>query len=674
MLCPQDLDALKKFSGYVSTTESRRIKLQTTRSPNFLGLNQNIGLWPLSGYGHDSIIGIVDSGIWPEKPSFSDRGMSEIPSRWKGECENATDFNSTMCNRKLIGARHFSKGIFAEDPDAEIPINSPRDTIGHGTHCASISSGGYVESAAYGGYGLGVARGAAPNSRIAVYKAYFSDGKGSEIGTSADILAAINQAIVDGVDVLSLSIGEEGTFYEKLLAAGTFSAMRKGIFVSMAAGNDGDFPNDFPWVLNVGAGTIDREFGGTVLLSNGGTIQGQSMYTGEALLSEIPLIDLKTCQDAHEVHKYRSKIVVCQPQGNLSIDELRDLVFMVKGVRGAVFIANFIDYDDVIKTRYPALFVTPRDGKTILEYTRTSPNPTARMVFGETRIDTKPSPEVAGFSSKGPSLNCPLVLKPDILAPGENILVSWSPYYWAGDVESMETYGWFRFSSGTSMAAPHAAGIGAMLRVAHPDWSPAAIRSAMLTTADVVDNIGEPIKDVESGGRNANPFEMGCGHLNPNRAVDPGLIYNASAQDYINLLCAMNDIREQIFAVVGSFGFDCGNSSSDLNYPSFMVLYEPDDGVDSLIWEFKRRVTNVVDGGSRYKAFVTAPKDSNVTVSPNFLEFNSKNEEQTYTLILRYAGAKNGTVTFGHLKWAQENGNHTVSSLIAISQKNYRSG
>ncbi|CAI9111890.1 OLC1v1012224C1 [Oldenlandia corymbosa var. corymbosa] len=133
-------------------------------------------------------------------------------------------------------------------------------------------------------------------------------------------------------------------------------------------------------------------------------------------------------------------------------------------------------------------------------------------------------------------------------------------------------------------------------------------------------------------------------------------------------------MRDQIFAVVGSFGFDCGNSSSDLNYPSFMVLYKLDDRVDSLIWEFNRRVRNVVHGASRYKAFVTAPKDSNVTVSPNILEFNHKNEEQAYTVIVTHAGAKNGTVTFVHLTWVQENGNHTVSSLIAVSQKNYRSG
>ncbi|XP_071916148.1 subtilisin-like protease SBT3 [Coffea arabica] len=163
----------------------------------------------------------------------------------------------------------------------------------------------------------------------------------------------------------------------------------------------------------------------------------------------------------------------------------------------------------------------------------------------------------------------------------------------------------FNLISGTSMACPHGAGIAALLKCAHPDWSPAAIRSAMVTTANPLDNTGNPIRQI-NGFTNpiASPLSMGAGQVNPNSALDPGLIYDATAQDYIELLCSINYTRKQIRTITRS-SYNCSKASSELNYPSFVSLYTY--GTNASTQKFERIVTNVGDGAATYKAKVTPP-------------------------------------------------------------------
>ncbi|RWR73337.1 subtilisin-like protein protease SBT1.7 [Cinnamomum micranthum f. kanehirae] len=205
-------------------------------------------------------------GIWPESESFNGRGMLPVLERWKGVChvcENGTYFNSSLCNRKLIGARSFSKGLKAADENlsATIDYDSPRDLFGHGTQTSSTAAGAYVSGADYYGYAEGTAKGVAPGAWVAMYKVvYYTE---TEDIAATDVLAAMDQAIADGVDIMSLSLGfKQSPYYSDVIATSALSAIEKGIFVACAAGNDGEAMNSThngaPWIATVGASTIDR--------------------------------------------------------------------------------------------------------------------------------------------------------------------------------------------------------------------------------------------------------------------------------------------------------------------------------------------------------------------------------------------------------------------------------
>lgn len=316
--------SIADFPGVIRVIPNRIHKLHTTRSWDFLGLHSHDGknLLSESKMGEDVIVGVIDSGkdtvkyyslfnqwdfewidktdnagIWPESKSFTDEGMSAIPSRWNGHCQHGESFNSTNCNKKLIGARWFIKGFAAQ---LKKPINttesgeflSPRDGIGHGTHTASTAAGRLVENVSYRGLAAGVARGGAPRSRLAIYKVCW---KISGIGCSdADLLKAFDQAIHDGVDVLSVSIGYQVPLFPYVkqdgIAIGSFHAVAKGITVVCSAGNEGPFSqtveNTAPWIINVAATTIDRAFPTAITLGNNHTLLVMtSLITPEVLSS-----------------------------------------------------------------------------------------------------------------------------------------------------------------------------------------------------------------------------------------------------------------------------------------------------------------------------------------------------------------------------------------------------
>ncbi|XP_045810292.1 subtilisin-like protease 1 [Trifolium pratense] len=244
-LTTEEAKALEKKEEVLSTRPEKIFSLHTTHTPSFLGLRQNQELWQNSNLGKGIIIGVLDTGIYPLHPSFSDEGMPSPPAKWKGRCEFTGE---ATCNNKLIGARNLVKSAIKEPPF---------ENFFHGTHTAAKVAGRFVEDASVFGNAKGVAAVMATNAHIAMYKVCAS---GTWECYESSILAAMDIAIEDGVDVLSLSLSLDSSvsFFEDPIAIGAFAATQKVVFVSCSAANSGPEYStpSATWIFTMGASTI----------------------------------------------------------------------------------------------------------------------------------------------------------------------------------------------------------------------------------------------------------------------------------------------------------------------------------------------------------------------------------------------------------------------------------
>ncbi|WCJ35450.1 Subtilisin-like protease [Euphorbia peplus] len=663
-LTKSQLSEIEKSPAHLATYPESFGKLFTTYSPKFLGLIQQNGLWPTSSFGEGVIIGIIDTGIWPESESFNDNGMPPAPQSWKGQCENGTAFSPSNCNRKLIGARSFSKGLKAagRNISTKFDYDSPRDFDGHGTHTSSTAAGNQVLGESYFGYARGTTSGVAPRAHLAMYRVLFESDTAETAAT--DVLAGMDQAIADGVDIMSISLGfPHSPYFQDVISIASLSAIEKGIFVVCSAGNDrvrNSIHNGAPWITTVGAGTLDRGFTATLKLGNGLSVTGSSYFPMDVHIADAPIY-YSSCNhgslNKSEVHK---KIVFCDYSTTLDIWEQKKEVVKV-GAYAAIFVTNsslFFPSDYTI----PCLVLSKTSGALVKEYVIGVTTPKVRhMQFISTNFGTVRAPQVADFSSKGPDPINPGILKPDILAPGVDVLaaIKPGPVIKIGRYELVTDYG---LDSGTSMAAPHVAGVGALLKNVHPEWSPAAIRSAMMTTAYNLDNTGNVLKDQKTGHR-ATPLEFGAGHINPNKAMDPGLIYDMGMQDYINFLCSLGYTKKQMITVIRQNQWNCSKEQNDLNYPSFIGIFS--NGTRSLERKFTRVATNVGDDASVYTAILEVPSGMRVKVEPSALYFTKKYQKQSYYVSLE-VDKEAPTVVYGYLKWIDQHGHVVSSPLVAV--------
>ncbi|KAK9166315.1 hypothetical protein Scep_001506 [Stephania cephalantha] len=664
-LSRSELSVLQSLPGFVSSIPDVRGEADTTRTPKFLGLPS--GAWLQSNYGKGVVIGVLDSGVWPESKSYSDIGMSEIPPRWKGRCVTDSNFSASVCNKKLIGVQYFNKGVLAENPNA-VTVNSSRDDDGHGTHTSTTAAGGFVKNASFFGYANGTAAGVAPLAHIAMYKVVWRNNI-----YASDVFAAVDQAIRDGVDVISISLSfRRDHLYEDPLAIASFAAMERGILVACSAGNRGsDFwtvRSGMPWAVTVGAGSVDREVGAIVTLGNGISIFGSSLFLRNSSVSQVPLVYVNEC-NVNNAGNIGNKIVVCTTY-DYAIDQSISDVGNAN-VAGGIFILSTPTIERIIDISYPAAFVTPEEGRAILNYINKSSNPTARMNFGKTRLGVKPAPILGDYSARGPSPTCPSVLKPDIFAPGTLVLAAW-PGTTPVDSFEQDYFSSFNIVYGTSMSTPHVAGVAALLKRSHPEWSPAAIRSAMMTTADSLDNTGMPIKDHAYGLRPADPLGMGAGHINPKRAMNPGLIYDANREDYVKFICSLNFTDKEIKTIIRSSRYNCTSRTLDLNYPSFIAYFNAEEASSNgtATQVFRRTVTNVGDAASTYTAKLADMGEVNASVKPKKLVFKRKNEKLSYTLTLKGPRRVNPTLIKGSLTWVEISGKYVVRSPILATRLN----
>ncbi|KAI9127977.1 hypothetical protein K1719_000970 [Acacia pycnantha] len=684
VLSQSEAKLIADFPGVIRVIPNRILSVHTTRSWDFLSVKPDIvnGILSKSQSGRGTIIGILDTGIWPESESFRDEHMDNPPSRWRGICQAGENFNHSHCNRKIIGARWYSRGYEAEfgklNTSNGSEFLSARDASGHGTHTSSTAGGVTVENASMMGLAKGSARGGAPSAHIAVYKICWSNGECS----SADLLAAFDDAIFDGVDVLSVSLGSSPPlpgYVDDMLAIGSFHAVAKGVSVVCSGGNSGPYPqtviNTAPWIITVAASTLDRAFPSLVTLGNNQTLQGQSLYTGKDVNKFYPIVygediasedsdggSARSCETGSlNATLAKGKAILCFQSGSQrsAMGAIRT-VMEVQG-SGLVF-AQFPTKDVALSWSIPSVQVDFITATSILSYMSAARNPVVKFSKSKTIVGQQISPEVAFFSSRGPSSLSPSVLKPDIAAPGVDILAAWSP----ASSDHATTNGFvplnFKIESGTSMSCPHVSAIVALLKSIYPTWSPAAIKSALITTASLKNEYNLYVGAEGAPHKQADPFDYGGGHVDPNKVMNPGLIYDLGTSDYVRFLCSLGYNNTAITFMTRSPA-KCRKTPKfllNLNLPSITI---PElNGNQPLT--VSRTVTNVGPVVSTYVARVVAPIGVSVTVEPPVLKFDATRKKLKFKVSFWSKIKVEGGFSFGYLFW--EDGSHQVRIPLVV--------
>ncbi|KAJ0018498.1 hypothetical protein Pint_10154 [Pistacia integerrima] len=706
VLTPDEASKLSELEEVVSVYKSEPglYTLQTTRSWEFVGLNEGgeglkegeeggrgrhnykmgEGLLSKAKYGQEVIVGVLDSGIWPESESFNDEGMGPVPKSWKGICQTGVAFDSSHCNGKIIGARYYLKGYehaLGGRLNDTLDYRSPRDMDGHGTHTASTVAGRRVANVSVFGLARGTASGGAPLARLAIYKACWAiPQEEMVVGNTClteDMLAGIDDAIRDGVDVMSISIVSSRplAFAEDAIANGALHAAKKNIVVACAAGNSGPAPatlsNYYPWIITAGASSLDRDILGPLMLGNGLKIMGATtpyglekkhplVYAPDVVFPGVAKNESAQCLPGSlDPKKVKGKVVLCMRGLGMRVGKGRE----VKRAGGAGYIlGNTAASGDELPFDFhvlPGTAVSSNDANKIIQYIKSTKNPTTIINHGKTVFNSRPAPSMASFTSRGPNPIDPNLLKPDITAPGLNILAAWSEGDSVTKLSFDKRFVKYNFDSGTSMATPHVAAVAALLKAVHPKWSSAAIRSAIMTTAGLRNNKGKPITD--QLGKIATPFMFGSGHFRPTKAVDPGLVYDASHEDYLLYLCSIGTDKPEP-------KFKCPQnppSPVNLNYPSLAI---PKLNGTVIV---KRIVTNIGgDGKSVYFFSSKPPMGISVKATPSVLFFNHVGQKKSLTIKVKARGGMarkylKNEYGFGWYSW--NDGLHNVRSPMAIA-------
>jgi len=677
-LTPAQAEALKSQPGVVSVVKDELQFADTSSTPTFLGLDTpGTGLWAhLGGFSHageDIIIGVVDSGVWPEGLSVSDRpgdnyGQGQHNLNWQGQCNAGEQFPQSKCNEKLIGAAWFNA---AWGGDAALKALRPwefmsaRDYNGHGSHTSSTAGGNHGVQGTGAAAVFGPMSGMAPRARIAMYKALWSTKDASTAsGFTSDLVAAIDQAVADGVDVINYSISGTLTNFLDPAEIAFLNAANAGVFVAASAGNSGPtsatVAHPSPWITTVAAGTHNRDGRGSVNLG-GTTFNGASLANA---VGPVALIDATAAglagADATAVRlcfaaidnlvgasqtptpvldpaKVAGKIVVCDRGVNARVN--KSLAVKEAGGAGMILLnvtPNSLNADFHF---VPTVHLADTDRAAVKAYAATA-GPTgtinkAQLVFNV------PAPFTASFSSRGPlRAGNGNLLKPDVIAPGQDIVAAVAPPGNAGQL--------FNVYSGTSMSSPHVAGLAALIKQRHPDWTPMMIKSALMTTGtDILD------------GPNTNPlviFRQGAGHVAPNSAADPGLVYDSNLNDWLAFLCGTTTgVNPATCNALSGAGYTL--DPSGLNGASIAIGAMP--GIQTVT----RRVTNVGQQNATYTAAVGGMAGFNMNVSPSSLTLNP-GQTKTFNVTFTRTTAALNAYTGGQLSWTD--GTHNVRSPLVV--------
>jgi subtilisin family serine protease len=697
-LTASEVEALRNHGDVVNVWEDEILELQTNTSPDFLNLTEGSEPWSNGYTGENVVVGILDTGVNPEHPSFADvptpkkgnKGpmipYGAAPADWTGTaCDfGNSDFNPedapAECSNKLLTAKCYVTG-FSAVTDPSLPCGgdgafvvpdeflSARDASDHGSHTASTAAGNYGVEATINGESLGTISGMAPRARVAVYKiCWLAPGANNFGCAGSDSLAAIDDAVADGVDVLNYSIGGPSTSFGGAASVAFLNAALSDVFVATSNGNSGPgaetvgTPAGVPWITSVGAAQDDGVLGTGLVVNAPVSVAGT--YIGLEGTGPVRLSDAGDIADS---------VVPAEPLNGcapLSNDIAGGIALVIRGAcsfaskynnaaaAGARAIVVYNDGTD--PTRIDPIFMGGLGGVTIpglmigfndgaLLEAAASGGETVAGTVGQSIVISL-ADRIAGFSSRGPNGGAPDIIKPDVAAPGVSILAAGSPFDAGGANDGQN----FVFLQGTSMSSPHVAGVFALMKQAHPDWSAAIAKSALMTTArqDLKKTFGDEA---------ANPFDIGSGHIVPDEAFDPGLAYDAGLFEYAAFTCGNNVplFTPGSCAFLESIGFSF--DGSDLNYASI--------GVGTLAGSqtVTRTVTNVANnsGNKSFNVAVDAPPGIDVAVNPSTIKLKP-GESATYEVTLTATDdAVAEEWAFGSLTWSHGN-EYSVRSPIAV--------
>ena len=714
-LTPAQAKQLRLHKQVASVWEDRRRRLTTKDSPAFLGLlDAGDGLRSGLGLtGDDIIIGVIDSGVTPQHPSFAERekrtdapsicrsswaensllGLwlcrryrrdgpllyEDIPPDWRGACETGENFREEDCNRKLIGARFYNDGFLNVDQFQldENEFASPADADGHGTHIASIAAGNQVEADIYG-RDIGLISGMAPRARVAVYKACWLVPGGFRATCSvSDLVAAIDDAVADGVDIINYSVGSLDDSLDDPDDLALLRAAEAGVLSVVATGNDGpgvatmQAPATTPWVLSVGASSRGgtrtaeglrvneptsvaadyevKEAAFTPLLANVGPVIEELVLADDDELITPEGADGTTtdaCDALVNEDEIANRIALIQRGGCDFYDKIINA--QNAGAIAVVVYSNDLPLQhmvgDTAGVDIPAVMIGQADGALLREKLEEGDTVEVRLdksIF----VNFDEAGDIMGtFAGRGPSLAEPDFLKPDVTAPGVRILGGHTP-----DVANSFRGELYQYLSGTSQSAPHAAGVAALLKQQYPDWTPAELKSALMTSAR------QDVVKTASGG-DADPFDMGAGHIVPNSAISPGLVYPADTDEYYSYLCNMG-LRPLLPAECAQLvldGFD--EDAADINLPSIAIT-------ELVTTTSIERSVRSVGTDTAYTIEIDAPDGVDVEVNPSTLNVSSI-DPTDFTVTFTREDAPLNEWLFGSYTWVSQN--HRVYSPFAI--------
>jgi subtilisin family serine protease len=657
--------------------------------------------------GEDVIIGFIDSGVYPEHPALKDTKeadrpraclsawgentllgrwlckrfdrlddqiLFDAPENWNGICQAGEEFEETTCDNKLIGARWFISGAENSGPIDIGEIRSARDVDGHGTHTATTAAGNRAKASIFGTL-IGNVEGIAPRARVAVYKAcWLRPGDVRASCNTSDLANAIDTAVADGVDIINYSVGSSMLEVTAPDDVALLNATKAGVLAVVAAGNDGPnlgtvgSPAGGPWVLTVGASTRDGEKSVEAMqIDEPPSIAGR--YAVEEASFTPPLEGVGTIEAALILADDNSTgngsgtaADACEPlvneaemDGNIAFIERGGCNFDTKvrnaesaGAVAAVVYSiagdPIVMFGDPTLVDIPALMIGQADGNLILAEIEAGNAVAAVLDKGLLLNQPETGDVMATFSSRGPG---PVndFLKPDVTAPGVNILAGFTP-----DSANSAPDELYAYLSGTSMSVPHVAGVAALLLEANPDWRPSIIKSALMTTArqDLVASDGVGV---------ANPFDYGAGHIVPNAALEPGLVYDVSDDEYDAFACATvaRAVPEERCAQLENDGVSA--APEDMNQPSIGIARLANQKTVS------RRVTNISEETASLSVSIAPPPGIRIDVVPPTLSV-APGQTASYDVTFRYESGPLDLWRFGSLIWS--GGDHSVYSSIAV--------